>query len=156
MKVNNHNRYRKFEYENHFSNPNFELGQVLIKINNNGIDVENGNPIGVVIQLHDDGDCRTDMFGNCGTYDTRLATYNEILEYRKELINDIFEPLKIGDKIKNPEVRPNSVNFEGVVEKITPLFYNSEGTNFFGNCIDVKFRDYTQGFVENYIVKNKL
>jgi hypothetical protein len=83
MQVQDHNKYRLFEYHNDFTNPNFELGDILIR------DKEEGNPIGVVIQLHPDGDCRTDMFGNCSTDDVRLATMDEIEKHRKELVAEI-------------------------------------------------------------------
>lgn len=81
MKVADHNEYRLFDYENDLSNPNFELGEILIHNTR-----DEGNPIGVIIQLHPDGDCRTDMFGNCSLSEVRLATEEEILEFRKELI----------------------------------------------------------------------
>lgn len=95
MKVKDHNAFRLFEYENH-PNPNFELGDVVIKIDRT-TDVpnpEDGNPIGVVIQTHSDGDCRTDQFGNCCTEEVRKATYQEIEQYRNELcedLEDLFE-----------------------------------------------------------------
>ena len=78
--VNNHNDYRLFEYENDLSNSNFELGQIVIN---------EDDEVGVVIQLHQDGDCRTDMFGNTSTSEVRNATLEDIVLYRNELINDI-------------------------------------------------------------------
>lgn len=81
MKVKDHNEYRLFDYENDLSNSNFDLGDILIHNN-----IHEGNPIGVVIQLHPDGDCRTDMFGNCSTEEVRLATEDEIKEFRDELL----------------------------------------------------------------------
>lgn len=91
MKVTDHNKYRLFEYQNHMSNPNFQLGQVLTKIDRTGkpLEEEYGNPIGVVIQLHEDGDCRTDMYGNVCPEEVRLATHEEILHYRPELCDDL-------------------------------------------------------------------
>jgi hypothetical protein len=85
MRVRDHNKFRLFDYNNH-SNDNFELGQIVINIKRWGDD---GNPIGVVIQTHDDGDCRTDMFGNCSTEEVRLATIEEIKEFREELLDHI-------------------------------------------------------------------
>lgn len=81
MKVADHNKYRLFDYENDLTNPNFELGEILIHNIRN-----EGNPIGVVIQVHSDGDCRTDMFGNCSLSEVRLATEEEVLKFRKELL----------------------------------------------------------------------
>lgn len=92
MKVKDHNKYRIFEYENDLTNQNFKLGEVVIRIGGrleNCINQDNGNPVGVVIQLHDDGDCRTDMFGNCSPSEVRLATLEEIKEYRKNIIIDL-------------------------------------------------------------------
>ena len=93
MKVTDHNKYRKFDYDNYLLNPNFELGQVVAKVDRVGekffIDKDNGNPIGVVIQLHDDGDCRTDMFGNCSPSEVTFATLEEIELYRPSVLDDI-------------------------------------------------------------------
>jgi hypothetical protein len=92
MKVKDHNKYRLFDYENDLTNKNFQLGEIVIRISGADrtlINQDNGNPIGVVIQLHDDGDCRTDMFGNCSSSEVRLATIDEIKEYRENLINDL-------------------------------------------------------------------
>ncbi len=82
MKVNDHNKYRLFDYNNDMTNVNFQLGEVLIN---------SENEIGVVIQLHEDGDCRTDMFGNCSPSEVRLATISEIKEFRKDLLNDLAD-----------------------------------------------------------------
>ncbi len=92
MQVKDHNKYRLFDYENHLANKNFKLGEIVITVSDadkNLIIHDNGNPIGVVIQLHDDGDCRTDMFGNCSPSEVRLATLDEIKQYREKLINDL-------------------------------------------------------------------
>jgi hypothetical protein len=80
MNVKDHNKYRLFDYENDLTNENFKLGQVVIN---------QENEIGVVIQLHDDGDCRTDMFGNCSPSEVRLATIDEIKEYRENIVDDL-------------------------------------------------------------------
>jgi hypothetical protein len=85
MKVTNHNKFRLFEYQNDMTNTNFELGQVVIKKEFS----QGDNPIGVVIQLHSDGDCRTDMFGNCSLNEIRIATLEEISELRPKLLNHL-------------------------------------------------------------------
>jgi hypothetical protein len=59
------------------NNPNFRLGQVVIN---------QENEIGVVIQLHEDGDCRTDMFGNCSSSEVTTATIEQIKKFRPELL----------------------------------------------------------------------
>lgn len=89
MKVKDHNLFRKFEYENYMENKNFQLGEILINIDiANKVTEDFGNPIGVVIQLHTDGDCRTDMFGNTSPSENRLATFDEIQKYRPELVSE--------------------------------------------------------------------
>lgn len=99
MKVKNHIQFRKFEYESFMENKNFQLGEILVKIDNHDEPLKHeGNPIGVVIQLHTDGDCRTDMFGNCSPSEVRLATITEILELRSEL-NDEIDIQDIQDSV---------------------------------------------------------
>ena len=83
MKVIN---YRQFtmnsqSYENA---PNaivvYEQGDIVIRY---GDDVE----VGVVIQVHSGGEVRTDMFGNECIANIKLATMEQIVLYRPELIN---------------------------------------------------------------------
>lgn len=57
----------------------FELGDVVIN---------SENEIGVIIQLHDDGDYRTDMFGNCCDDEIRLATDKEISIFRQNILSE--------------------------------------------------------------------
>ena len=77
MFVKDHNKFRRFDYENDMSNPNFKLGQVVIK--------NDEDSIGVVIQLHEDGDCRTDMFGNCSISEVTTATIEQIKKFRPRI-----------------------------------------------------------------------
>ncbi len=77
LEVKDYNRYRKFDYNNH-PNVNFNLGELLYK--------PEDKEIGVVIQLHDDGDCRTDMWGNCSLSEVSFATMEQIKEFRPELL----------------------------------------------------------------------
>lgn len=81
MFVKDHNTFRLFDYENDMTNKNFKLGQVVIK--------NDEDSIGVVIQLHEDGDCRTDMFGNCSSTEVTTATIEQIKKFRPELIQDL-------------------------------------------------------------------
>ena len=83
MKVTN---YRQFtmnsrSYDNA---PNavvvYEQGDIVIRY---GDDVE----VGVVIQVHSGGEVRTDMFGNECISNIKLATMEQIVLYRPELIN---------------------------------------------------------------------
>ena len=50
--------------------------------------LDKGLPVGV-IQLHDDGDCSTDMFGNTSTSEAHLATLSEIIEFRPNIVSDL-------------------------------------------------------------------
>lgn len=81
MKVKDHNKYRLFDYNNDLTNKNFELGQVLFN--------KKEKAVGVVIQLHSDGDCRTDQYGNTSTSESRLATIEEIQKYKPQIISDL-------------------------------------------------------------------
>ena len=77
-------KFAKLEYESkiEFNSP-FQLGDVVIKHK----DYEGNviNEIGVVIQIHDINELRTDMFGNESVSSLKLATRDEIRKYRPEL-----------------------------------------------------------------------
>lgn len=77
-------KFAKFEYESkiEFNTP-FQLGDVVIKHK----DYEGNviNEIGVVIQIHDKNELRTDMFGNESVSLLKLATRDEISKYRPQL-----------------------------------------------------------------------
>ncbi len=73
-----------FEYESVNCNNPFRLGDVVIK-EKDYYSKEAINEIGVVIQIHDDNELRTDMFGNEDISMLRLATDKEILEHRENL-----------------------------------------------------------------------
>tara|TARA_R110000868_G_scaffold203970_1_gene451988 strand:+ start:336 stop:605 length:270 start_codon:yes stop_codon:yes gene_type:complete len=83
-------KYAKFEYNDghsgdHTKNP-FQRGDVVIKPI--GTD-ENLTPeIGVVLQVHDEYELRTDCFGNESIDYVRLATNEEIQKYRPKLLVD--------------------------------------------------------------------
>ncbi len=84
MRVNNHLDFVCFDYESVPTN-NVCLGDVIIK----DVDVRT-TEIGVVIQTYSDGEFRTDMFGNdCFRTGVRIATLEEVHEYRPELIKDL-------------------------------------------------------------------
>lgn len=83
MKVINHFKFRLFDYDSYKNDSKFQLGDVVIKIND--------NEIGVVIQTHKDGDFRTDMFGNASDSECRIATLEEINKFRKELLKDLVK-----------------------------------------------------------------
>jgi hypothetical protein len=80
-------KYAKFEYNDgysgdHTKNP-FQRGDVVFRATD-----ESGDDcpeIGVVLQVHDEYELRTDMFGNESIDYVRLATADEVLIYRTEL-----------------------------------------------------------------------
>lgn len=83
MKVVDHNKFRKFEYENEVNPNKYQLGDILYK--------EEYQPeIGVVIQTFEDGDVRTDMWGMCCESEVSMATLEQIDLYRPELIQEIL------------------------------------------------------------------
>lgn len=83
ISVKDHNKFRLFCYTN-YPNDTFTLGNVLLK------EDEESTEIGVVIQTFDDGDCRTDMWGNCSPSEVRSATIEDIKTFRPELLQDLL------------------------------------------------------------------
>ena len=83
--------YALFDYEDGHGccgipsdNP-FRRGDVVIKhVDYTG---EECNEIGVVLQVHDSDELRTDMFGNESICRLRIATNKEIQAHRNELLN---------------------------------------------------------------------
>jgi hypothetical protein len=89
MKVKDHLKFSRFDYKSDMSNTSFQLGDVVTKVS------EDGTEIGVVIQLHEDGDFRTDMFGNASPSEVTLSTVIEVTLFRKELLEDIVFELTL-------------------------------------------------------------
>lgn len=89
MNLPNYLDYALFDYENNVSkDDDFQLGDVVIKeLDWDGSTI---NEIGVIIQVHSKDEFRTDMFGNCGTHELRLATSFEIEAHRPTLHEDSF------------------------------------------------------------------
>ncbi len=84
IKVKNHKKFACFKYDSK-SSKRYELGDVVTKRD------EHGTEIGVIIQIHDNDEYRTDMFGNCHFEELHPSTELEIKTYRPELylLNDI-------------------------------------------------------------------
>lgn len=89
MKVKDHKKFCRFDYESDMSNTSFQLGDIVTKSS------EDGTEVGVVIQLHEDGDFRTDMFGNASPSEVTLSTVIEVTLFRKELLEDIVFELTL-------------------------------------------------------------
>jgi len=84
MRVKNHKDFCCFKYKSTTDEFTlYSLGDIVIR------EVEDEPEIGVVIQLYDRGDLRTDMFGNCYNDEVRLATKKEIEQYRIDLIKHL-------------------------------------------------------------------
>lgn len=84
MKVRDHKKFCCFDYESDTAKHTYELGDVVTKESEDGIE------IGVVIQLHEDGDFRTDMFGNASPSEVTLSTIEDIELYRNDLLEDLY------------------------------------------------------------------
>lgn len=86
IKVKNHLDFALFEYES-VSSKNIELGDIVYKPGNT---IYNDDPeIGVVIQIHDDDEFRTDMFGNSCITEVTPATMEQIENIRPKLLKSI-------------------------------------------------------------------
>lgn len=70
--------YSLFEYHSVTSSKDkFKLGDVVIK--------KDDREIGVIIQIHNPNEYRTDMFGNCSDGEIELATLTQITIRRPSL-----------------------------------------------------------------------
>ena len=100
MKVN-HLNYALFDYTS-VEHPNYSLGDVLYQKTGKGDEMV--EEIGVIIQIHDKDECRTDSWGNSPfEWDengdiTRLATEFEIERLRPELLENSMSIKSILDR----------------------------------------------------------
>jgi hypothetical protein len=77
MNLTNYLEYGMCVYKNNISkNDDYKLGDVVIN---------KDNEIGVIIQVHDHNEFRSDMFGNCSSSEIRLATQDEINKHRPDI-----------------------------------------------------------------------
>jgi exosome complex RNA-binding protein Csl4 len=82
MTLRNHKEYAAFQYESHMTNEcPYVLGDVVIN---------EENEVGVIIQIHDDNEYRTDQFGNTHISQVRMATNEEIQKFRPNILNEGF------------------------------------------------------------------
>ena len=86
MKVRDHLKYCRFKYENSLKPTKFVLGEVVTVIDKVGGEF---GRVGVVIQIQEDGDIRTDAFGNYHIDGLRLSTLDEVKAKRPELLADL-------------------------------------------------------------------
>ena len=87
------NKYAKFDYEDGHGfdgepkdNP-YKRGDVVIMTI--GTDENETPEIGVVLQVHDQSELRTDMFGNESIKYLKMATSLDIVKYRPRLALDM-------------------------------------------------------------------
>jgi hypothetical protein len=91
LRVKDHNKFRRFDYESEPNPFKYQLGHVLTKDYSKLYeDSEQGIEIGVVIQTFNDGDVRTDMWGMCSESEVRPASVLEIKKYRPNLMDDLL------------------------------------------------------------------
>jgi hypothetical protein len=79
-----HTKFALFNYESVKCKNPFKLGDVVIKPKD--YEGDECNEIGVVIQIHDENELRTDMFGNEDISMLKKATKKEIKNFRKDLL----------------------------------------------------------------------
>jgi len=76
MKVENHREFASTDYPSG-SCPFYQLGEVVINKH---------NEIGIIIQVHSQGEYRTDMFGNVSANEITLADMGQIKKFRANLL----------------------------------------------------------------------
>ncbi len=74
-----HKKYAKFDYESVECNNPCKLGDVVARD-------QDGIEIGVVLQVHDSDELRTDMFGNASQSELFFPSPETIARYRPELL----------------------------------------------------------------------
>lgn len=88
MKVKDHKKYACFDYISNECNNPFKLGDVVFKAKE--WDKKTPcNEVGIVLQIHDNGELRTDMFGNEHISVLKLATKKQIKKYRPSIEIDL-------------------------------------------------------------------
>jgi len=87
MNISNYKKYACFDYVSNYSENPFKLGDVVIKPLE--CDGEICNEIGIVLQIHDNDELRTDMFGNECIEHLRIPTIGEVKKYRPSILSDI-------------------------------------------------------------------
>jgi len=90
-----HKKYAKFEYESVECDNPCKLGDVVARD-------QDGIEIGVVLQVHDDDEVRTDMFGNVSQCEIFFPSPATIAQYRPELLAEYKDTLldKLAEQIK--------------------------------------------------------
>lgn len=88
MKVSNYNNYRVFDYHQNVTNDDdFQLGDIVFK--KGKFEGKDCSEVGIIIQIHEPCEFRTEMFGNCSTSELKLATRKQVKKYRPDLLKDL-------------------------------------------------------------------
>ena len=93
MKVKDHLKFCHFQYLSSLKQTKFVLGDVVTI-------TDDRKQVGVVIQIHDDGDIRTDMFGNYHVDGLRLSTLDEVKEYYPKILSELILEKEYKDKVE--------------------------------------------------------
>ena len=93
MRVKDHLKLCCFQYLSSLKPTKFVLGDVVTI-------TDDRKQVGVVIQIHDDGDVRTDMFGNYHIDGLRLSTLDEVKEHYPQILNELILEKEYKDKVK--------------------------------------------------------
>ncbi len=80
LKVKNHRDFACFDYISTTSK-HYKLGDVVFKVED--------NEVGVIIQIHDEREFRSDMFGNFCVSEVKPAKLSDVKKYRNDLLNDL-------------------------------------------------------------------
>lgn len=83
MKVKDVSKFAAFDYINgdQADENIYEVGDIVFR--------PDTSEIGVVIQVHDMYELRTDMFNNCSVYHIIMATEEHIKKYRYSIMGDV-------------------------------------------------------------------
>ena len=93
MRVKDHLKLCCFQYLSSLKPTKFVLGDVVTI-------TDDRKQVGVVIQIHDDGDVRTDMFGNYHIDGLRLSTLDEVKEHYPQILNELILEKEYKDEVK--------------------------------------------------------
>jgi hypothetical protein len=93
MRVKDHLKLCCFQYLSSLKPTKFVLGDVVTI-------TDDRKRVGVVIQIHDDGDVRTDMFGNYHIDGLRLSTLDEVKEHYPQILNELILEKEYKDEVK--------------------------------------------------------
>ncbi|MFA5068081.1 MAG: hypothetical protein WC466_08635 [Candidatus Izemoplasmatales bacterium] len=145
MNIKNYKDYAWLDYPSKECKV-YQLGDVVIN---------NENDIGIIIQIHDCEEYRTDAFGNVSSSEIRMATDEEIQKYRPDILTPPNFNLKEFVKTEVKKIHKKTIleNELKIVEKQLSLLKEEKS-------ISEETKSYQSNVYENYrkdleeIVKN--